>query len=187
MLVVNLKLAYHNCWSNRVSNGVWLIFINHVRIGFVFTIVVMLIASLAYGETKKFDSTNLEKLKNTNSCNSCDLREADFRGVNLLVADLGGADVRGADFSLANLSGVNFKKANLRGANFTEANLLGANLRKADLRDATFYKADLGSADLRDANLQGVNFFKADLSDARLDGANINKARCRPTWCGPNR
>ena len=184
---MNLETDDDNCRSDLVARRVRLIVINPIFIGLVFTIMTLLFVTLAYGKAKKFDSNHLEKLRNTNSCNSCDLREADFTGANLLVANLGGANVSGADFSLANLSGVNLIGANLRGANFAEANLLGANLREADLRDANFYKADLGSADLRDTNLQGVNFFRTDLSDARLDGANINKARCRPTWCGPNR
>ena len=58
-----------------------------------------------------FDETDLKKLRAMNSCEKCDLREADLKGANLSQADLSGADL-----SEANLSGAKLKNVKLDGA-----------------------------------------------------------------------
>lgn len=90
----------------------------------------------------------------------------DFRGAELLGADLGGT----------NLSGVDFRDASLVGANFREANLGGADLSKADLREATLVDANLHEAILCEANLVRANLVGASLGGANLGGANLSGA-----------
>ncbi|WP_276914795.1 pentapeptide repeat-containing protein [Aneurinibacillus aneurinilyticus] len=73
-----------------------------------------------------------------------------------------------SDFRGADLIG-----ANLRGADFRGANLRGACLIAADLRDADLRATDLIGADLRDADLRG-----ADLTDSIfLTQVQINSAK----------
>mgnify|MGYP001299408078 CR=1 FL=1 len=82
---------------------------------------------LAYSEA------DLEKLKTTGSCESCDLSGADLYEMDLFKAYLYGANLTGADLTLADLTLANLQSADLTGAIFDETNLSGANLRYATL------------------------------------------------------
>ena len=57
------------------------------------------------------DPDDLQKLKDTGKCATCDLGGADLSG-----ADLGGANLRGAKLISANLRGADLGGANLSGA-----------------------------------------------------------------------
>ena len=81
------------------------------------TIAAALFASSAYA----FDPADLQKLKDTNACSSCDLKNAYLRG---------------ADLSDANLIFTEMNGANLSGALLKEADLFGANLEGAIMRGA---------------------------------------------------
>jgi uncharacterized protein YjbI with pentapeptide repeats len=115
--------------------------------------------------------------------------EVDFRGADLVGANLAGmhfswADLREADLNGANLSGANLKKAHLGGTKLRETNLrwadlTGARLGEAYLSGANLSEAELGDAYLRAANLRkaelrGVNLSGADLKEATLDEANLS-------------
>jgi uncharacterized protein YjbI with pentapeptide repeats len=70
----------------------------------------------------------------------------------------------------ANLIGANLKDADLRGANLRGAYLIGADLRGADLR-----MADLTGADLRDADLRGADLTESIfLIQSQLNAAKGN-------------
>jgi uncharacterized protein YjbI with pentapeptide repeats len=80
-------------------------------------------------------------------------------------------DYRGADLIGANLSGADLRGANLRGAFLIGADLCGANLRLADLT----------GADLRDANLSGADLTGSlFLIQSQLDAAQGNAATTLP-------
>ena len=89
--------------------------------------VVTLLASSALA----FDPDDLQKLKDTGSCMSCDLGGADLRDANLEGANLYGANLEGA-----NLEGADLWAAFLEGAIMIGANLRGANLRGAIMNGA---------------------------------------------------
>jgi len=76
------------------------------------------------------------------------LRGANLRGADLILADLSGANLRGSDLSGADLSGSNLSGANLRGSDLSGADLSGANLRGSDLREAGLSGSNLSEADL---------------------------------------
>ena len=88
------------------------------------------------------DPEHVEKLRETKSCEKCDLSGANFAGEDL--------------------SGANVAFANLRGASLAQAKLYRAILRGADLTDAS-----LAGADLSGANLQGA--LGANFTDATTD------------------
>ena len=98
--------------------------------------VVAVLGVIAYARAANPDQ--VQQLKDTNSCVSCDLTDA-----NLMGLGLEGAELTGSNLSSANLYG-----ANLRGANLTGAVLNGANLRLADLDGAI--GADLAGAETDD-------------------------------------
>ena len=100
-------------------------------------ITLLLIPSLSFG----FDQDDLDKLKATNECVGCNLRNA-----VLIQADLSGANLRKADLSGANLSKANLSKANLGGANLSFAVLTKTNLSGADLSEAKLSNADIWGA-----------------------------------------
>ena len=82
---------------------------------------IFLLYSLGGKTTSAFDKEDLEQLKTTNSCPSCDLQAADLNYVDLAGANLANADLRKAQLFMTNLRG-----ANLTGANLAHANLAGA-------------------------------------------------------------
>ena len=87
------------------------------------------------------------------------LRKADFQGVNLSKASLGGTSL---DFS---------------GADFFQANLSGATLRGAIANDAVFVEAVLASTSLKDAQLARADFRRAMIDSVSFDGATLTGAR----------
>jgi hypothetical protein len=81
----------------------------------ILSMAITLIAAQAWA----YKQQDLDMFKLLNSCEKCDLSEA-----NLSKADLSGADLSGA-----NLSGANLSVADLSGANLTDTDLTGANLK----------------------------------------------------------
>lgn len=112
-----------------------------------------------------FDAKDLDTLRETGSCEGCDLRGADLSGRNLL-----GANLRGAYMHRANLRG-----AKLRNADLSSADLSSANLREADLRDAILTGTQLNNSNLAMTNLRGANIRDAELSEpVAIDTAPAN-------------
>jgi len=93
------------------------------------------------------------------------LRQADFQGVNLTKASLGGTslDFSGADFFQANLSGATLRGVTAKDAVFVEAVLSGTSLKGAQLE----------GADFRRAMIDGVSFDGAKLAGAKFAGATL--------------
>lgn len=113
-------------------------------------------------------ASNVTKLKDTNQCPGCDLRNAE-----LSELELENANLRGANLAGANLAKTKLKSAYLLGAKLTEANLVDANLETANLMFASLVKADLSEANLKGANLQNTNLRNADLSGAELKAKDL--------------
>jgi len=116
------------------------------RIVFLVCVVMFLGMFIIPRGAYAFDPVDLQQLKTTNQCPSCDLYQA-----NLSEANLGGANL-----TAANLTGANLSRANLAGANLNNANLYNANLSEAYLGAASLRDAYLYAANLRGANLSGA-------------------------------
>ena len=110
--------------------------------------ILTIAATIFAGGAFAFDPDDLQKLKDTNECVQCDLRDADLKGADLKGANLSGANLGKANLWEANLAGGNLTKAKLADGNLMGANLSGANLGKASL-----WEANLNGANLRDADL----------------------------------
>ncbi len=127
-----------------------------------------------------------------------DLRQADFRGVNVHNADMSFSDLRGADFSpMRQPDGKDSYPTQIRNSLFVGANLEGANLsggmqalrvsfpdadlKDADLRGSGFSHADFAGADMRGAKLDNTGFVNADLHQARVDQDQLDPARIKQT------
>ena len=133
------------------------------------------------GEQKTIDSreivdNNIQKLKESNACQDCNLTGADLRGADLRRADLRGADLRRADLREAYLHGANLREADLHGADLSKANLSGANLREADLSKANLTGANLTKANLIGASLTGADLFSANIDQTDFTEANLEEA-----------
>jgi uncharacterized protein YjbI with pentapeptide repeats len=129
--------------------------------------ILWLLTGLCYG----FNPADLEKVKNTNRCEECDLTGADMAGsvmndVRLANAKIAGAKMAGADLSSGDLSGADLSGADLSRADLSYTNLWHARLPKANLSGGRLIGARLQGADLSGANLAA-----ADLSGANLSGA----------------
>lgn len=117
------------------------------------------LTTLAVLPTVAFEQLHLDQLKETGSCDDCDLSGADLSGVSLKEASLVGA----------NLDGANLSNADLTWAYVTNASLKSTNLAKANLTDAYFYESDLSGADLSYATIERTNFIGANLTGATLE------------------
>ncbi|MDC0136556.1 pentapeptide repeat-containing protein [Sulfitobacter sp.] len=121
------------------------------------TVAAILFSSSA----SAFDPADLQKLKDTNACSACDLKNAylsgaDLAGANLMSADLSGAYLSGADLSGASLSGADLIFAHMNGANLSgallkEADLFGANLEDAIMRGAILCKTLMPDYSMNDS------------------------------------
>ena len=100
-------------------------------------------ATMVASSASAFDPDDLQKLKDTGKCATC---------------DLGGADLSGADLGGTNLSGAKLISVNLRGANLRGAKLISANLRGADL----------GGANLSGAYMQGAALCNTTMPDGSV-------------------
>ncbi|MGK5093969.1 pentapeptide repeat-containing protein [Deltaproteobacteria bacterium TL4] len=146
-----------------------------------------------------FNPMHLEQLRQTGSCEACDLsgfefRRAELQGVQLRRTDLRkarfthanleGADFEGADLSGTELKGANLKRANLAHTNLNGVNLSGANLEEARLNAASLKKTLLHAANLRwaqleNADMQGAELEAADIQNANFQGSNLSKSKWR--------
>jgi hypothetical protein len=57
-------------------------------------VAITLVATLIASGASAFDPEDVQKLKDTNECNRCDLSEANLTEASLYKADLSGADLR---------------------------------------------------------------------------------------------
>ena len=89
----------------------------------ILSLVIAFIAAPASG----FKQENLDKLKATNACEMCDLRETYLREANLFRADL-------------------------RKADLSDSDLTGADLRDSDLTGTTFCKTMMPDGSVKNAN-----------------------------------
>ncbi len=109
----------------------------------------------------------LEALANPLATQRVDLRDKDFRGL----------DLSGVDFKRADLFGTHMHGVKLRGANFEGCNLDLTILRGADLEGANLKNASIFGVVLVDANLKGADLSNArliaDLQRANLEGAKL--------------
>lgn len=94
------------------------------------------------------------------------LEKAKFQGANLKEANFRGVNLQGAEFQGADLKGANLHSANLRGARFQGADLKDANLQSADLHETNFKGAKLHGANLKECkDIQIVKWTKAEYDD----------------------
>ena len=108
------------------------------------TLTALTVAATMFASSASaFDPDDLQKLKDTGKCATC---------------DLGGADLSGADLGGTNLSGAKLISVNLRGANLRGAKLISANLRGADL----------GGANLSGAYMQGAALCNTTMPDGSV-------------------
>lgn len=105
------------------------------------------------------------------------LKEADFRGGNLILVDLEGADLRGANLLGVELTHANLRKARLQGAHLEGAELSYSNLEGAYLDGAHLEGATLDHALLMNASLVNATGIGASFAEANLAGARMAEAR----------
>jgi len=116
---------------------------------------------LSQGTTVRANNTDLLRLLRHETCQGCQLKDAD-----LVHADLRDVDLQGAQLQRANMSQAQLDGADLRGSNLSFTSLKGASLRGADLRGSKLY-----GTDLRQADLSGARLDKGALEQAHLQGA----------------
>jgi uncharacterized protein YjbI with pentapeptide repeats len=91
----------------------------------------LLFAGLTLGAAHAFNADDLARLKASGSCERCDLRGADLKGMDLAGANLTRASLRNSDLKDPNLSGADLANAIFSDAVFRPTNLSGTDLRTA--------------------------------------------------------
>jgi formylglycine-generating enzyme required for sulfatase activity len=142
----------------------------------------------------------LEYLKNRNSEDKIDLRNGNYKGINLNIKFLNESyfndldivrlrfiDLSGSDFSDSNLSDVKFESSNLSDCNLSNSNLRGACMTAANLTNCNLSNSDLSSAELNYANLSNANLRKAKLYETLMEGTNFTGADLTDSeaWASP--
>ena len=126
------------------------------------SIILSLAIAFLAAPASGFKQENLDKLKATNACEMCDLRETYLREANLFRAKLTGANLVRTYLREANLTG-----ADLSDSDLSNADLTGAELNFADLRDS-----DLTGADLRDSDLTVTTFCNITMPDGSVNNVD---------------
>jgi len=114
---------------------------------------------------------------------------ADFRCAQLAGLDFSAAsvDFRGADLIAADLHDANLSTAVLDRVEMEHANLANARLTQASLRYSNLIMADLSGARLTGADLEHANLSGAKLDKAVLTAANLESALFEPASLPPAR
>jgi|GEM_PF-643683 len=105
--------------------------------------------------------------------------------LNLRDANFKAVDLQGIDLSNSILVFSDFGGANLKGAQLSGAKLGGANLSQVDLSGSWLYEADLKCCDLTNANLSGAKLSHAQLQGAKLTGADLSTFWGAVVFSGP--
>ena len=127
-------------------------------------------------------ASDIAKAKSGQSCQGCNLFQADFSYQGIRAVDLSNSRLRQANLSLSTMNGVNFSGANLSIANLFGGRFTGANFSGADLTNATLVGGYFSGASFSGANISGANLGGADLRNARgLTQRQLNTA-CGDTY-----
>ena len=139
------------------------------------TFLVLFLVSVISQTVLAYVAEDVQRLLETNSCEQCDLSQANLREVDLKYANLSGADLTGANLTAADLGHANIDGSNFSGAGLSHAQLDNVNLKSATFRGANLSNVDLTGADLSEMDLTGTNLRKAILVGTNLAGAKLNK------------
>ena len=139
------------------------------------TFLVLFLVSVISQTVLAYVAEDVQRLLETNSCEQCDLSQANLREVDLKYANLNGADLTGADLRAADLGHVNIDGSHFSGADLSHAQLDNVNLKSATFRGANLSNVDLTGADLSEMDLTVTNLRKAILVGTNLAGAKLNK------------
>ena len=143
-----------------------------------FCFAVLVLTSSAFA----FNQSHLDKIKNYEDCEKCDLT-----GANLHFVKMNHLDLRGTNFSGASFLYTEMRGANLEGANFSHGQVNTVRFHKANLKNAVFtgsmifrsqfYKADITGADFSETNLAESEFEYATTKNVKWKDAKFCKTR----------
>lgn len=108
-----------------------------------------------------------------------DLSHAILEGANLLGVKMLCANLEGANLKTCNFEDPAGSRANMEGVNLKCANLEGSQMAGVNLRVATLKNANLQNCDLRGAVLAGADLENCDLSGSDLHEANLRGANLK--------
>ena len=111
-------------------------------------------------------AAEIAKAKSGQSCQGCNLFQADFSYQGIRDVDLSGSRLRQSNLSLSTMNGVDFSGANLSIANLFGGRFTGANFSRANLQSATLVGGYFSGANFSGANLAGANLSGAELQRA---------------------
>ncbi len=131
-------------------------------------VISVMIVALLPTSLSAWDELAVATLKDTGTCERCDLSGADLRWAAVFAAELGGApNLVNGNLSGSDLTGANLYGANLEGTNLQDTKLTGANLGWSSM-----IGADLTGADLTDAKMAGIIFCRTIMPDGARNDAN---------------
>lgn len=108
-----------------------------------------------------------------------ELKDAQYRGMELIGADLRDRDLSGIKLNFVNLSYAKLEKVNLTNAQLNNVILTGAQLQGARIQGAEFYYIEATGANLSEAEASGSHWEHSNLLSVEFKGANLTEARFR--------
>jgi uncharacterized protein YjbI with pentapeptide repeats len=130
------------------------------------TLVIGLMIALA-GPVMAQDSGQIHRVQSGQSCERCNLFQADLSYRDLPGIDVSRSRLRQANLSLATMNNANFSGVDLSVANLFGARFTGASFANANFTDAILVGAHFGGANLRGAVLNGANLSGAEMQTTR--------------------
>ncbi len=124
-----------------------------------------LVLALAPAESQ--DAREISLAQSGQSCENCNLFQADLSFTQMKNISFAGARLRQSDLSLATMDGVNFADTNLSIANMFGGRFTGASFKNANLSQATLVGGYFHGADFTNANLSGANLAGAEMGRAK--------------------
>ena len=109
-----------------------------------------------------------------------DLREREFKNMDLTGWDLHHMDFSLSSFQNVKLEHVNFENSSVENALFDGNSLYGANFQNADMKTAAFRECDMRTCNIKGANLYGAVLEHAKLDDIQSDEATQWFRMCCP-------
>jgi uncharacterized protein YjbI with pentapeptide repeats len=124
------------------------------------------------------DASDTGQLRMLGRCNSCEFKELDLSGSNMMGVDLSESTLRDVDFTGADLGIAIFDNAVLENVSFEDADLSGASFAGSTLIDVSFDRSDMTAAVFEGAILEQTDLKSGVLCNTQMPNDLMDNSDC---------
>lgn len=126
------------------------------------------------------DSISFDYIKRNANFVQADLRDKEFKNLDLSGINLEGADLQNTSFQACILNDAKLKKANLKGTQFTNVSMEKCNLNNTDLRwsalkNVSLFQAELSGVDLSNSSLVDLNLRESTIQFSDISNSVLKQ------------